>query len=64
MLGPDGVRRAQALVRMGWGHPDVDDRDVGMRRPNDGDQLLPVSGLADDFEPGLDEQPSDPFAEQ
>ena len=42
--------RLQALVGVGGGHLDVDDRDIGLVCAHLAQQVIEVAGLADDFE--------------
>ena len=64
MLLADLLRRAQALVGLGRRHADVDDGDVGLVHRDVTEQVLGVSGLRDDLEARLLEQPRDPLAQQ
>ena len=60
----DGQRRAQAVVGVVGRHPHVDDRDVGLVGANLAQQVLGVTGLGDDLEAGVAEQPRRALAEQ
>ena len=60
----DRRRRPQAVVGVVGGHPDVDDRDVGLVGAHLAQQVLGVGRLADDLDPGLVEQARDPLPQQ
>ena len=63
-----GVARAdplggdEALVGVGRGHADVDDRGVGLSEPDVAEQALGVLGLGHDLDSGVPEQADDPLA--
>src|SRR5262249_32897145 len=57
-------RGPQPVVGVIGGHPDVDDRDVGLVGADLAEQVLGVGGLADDLDSGLVEQPRDPLPQQ
>jgi hypothetical protein len=64
-VGPaaaDRVRGDEALVRVGGGHADVDDRDVGCVSFDAAQQLLTRGDLRDDVEVLVDEQARDALA--
>ena len=60
----DRRRGAQAVVGVVRGHPDVDDRDVGLVGADLAEQVLGVGRLADDLDPGLVEEAGDPLPQQ
>src|SRR5262249_15605494 len=60
---PDRLCRTQALVGVRRGHPNVDDSNVGVQLLDEREQLLGVAGKPHEFEPGLCQQASEPFAE-
>jgi hypothetical protein len=64
VLGADRLRGAEALVRVGRRHPDVDDRDIGLVLANCGQERGGVADLGDDLEACFDQQSCDPFAEK
>jgi hypothetical protein len=64
VLGPDTAGGAQALVRVGRRHANVDHRDVGLMRADLAEQILAVAGLAGDLEARLLQQPRDSLAQQ
>ena len=55
---------AQALVRMGRRHADVDDRDVRLVHRDVAQEVVRRAGLRDDVEAGLLEQPRDALSEE
>ena len=63
-LVPDHLGRPQTFGGMVRGHPDVDDREVGVMLPNEIEQLGGVAGLTDDVVAGAHEQAGEPLTEQ
>ena len=57
-------RRLQALVSVGGGHLDVDDRDIGLVCAHLAQQVIEVAGLADDLEALILEQAGESRAKQ
>src|SRR5204863_450506 len=55
MLGPDLASGAEAFVRVGGWHADVDDRHVWPSHPHRVEQCFCVSSLGDHGEPGIGE---------
>src|SRR3954451_4447758 len=64
LLGPDGRGRTQTLVGLRRRHADVDQRDVGLVCADLAQQVLRVSGLADDVHAGLLQQAYDALTQQ
>src|SRR3954453_3562301 len=64
LLGTDGRGRPQTLVGLRRRHPDVDQRDVGLVGADLAQQVLRVSGLADDVHAGLLQQAYDALTQQ
>ena len=60
----DLARGSEALVRVGRRHADVDHGDVRLVHRDVAEQVLRRSGLRDDLEAGLLEQPGDALAQQ
>ena len=64
MLLADLLRRAQSLVGLGRRHLDVDDRDVGLVRPDLQQQIVGRAALPDDLEALALEQARDALAQK
>src|SRR5262245_14662351 len=64
MLLANRLRRGEALVGVARGHPDVDDRHVGVVAANLEQQVVRGRRLADDLEAGLLEDARDPLPQQ
>src|SRR5215472_4286212 len=64
MGAADLLRCDQPLIGMGWRHPDIDDRYVGLLGGHDLHELAPVTSRAGDLDTGLLEKAGGPLPDQ